>query len=114
MTDPTTPRGPASGFWMSPKLSWALVFVGLLLFHLLRIPSLPTQLAQCREGMTADNLLLLGYLFAISVVPITGLWRLSPQAGLPRALSFLFLLFPIAIVGVYLVWPFLRRARSGQ
>jgi hypothetical protein len=98
-----------SGFWASPALSWAMVLAGLALFHFSSAPSLPDQIAQCSRGMGVSNLMLLGYLFAISVVPIIGLWRLSTPLRLPRALSLLYLIFPLATVGVYLVRPLLDR-----
>jgi hypothetical protein len=103
-----------SSFWTSPKLSWGLVFFGLVLFHFSQVPSLPEQIAQCNRGMNAQNLLVLGYLLGISTIPIFGLWRLSTPLGLPRILAFLYLGFPLAIVGVYLVKPFLDRVRFSR
>jgi hypothetical protein len=104
--DSTPPR-----FWASPRLSWGLVIFGLALLLSSHIPSLPEQLAQCRQGMTPQNLKLLGYLIAISTFPVAGLWRLSAPLGLPRILAFLYPLFPIAIIAVYLIKPLLDRVR---
>lgn len=114
MVEDEPKEGMAGGFWASPRLSWTLVLTGLGLFMLSRAPAIPEQIAQCSQGMNARNLLVLGYLFAISVLPIVGLWRLSDSLRLPRALSFLYLLFPLAIVGVYVVWPLINRVRTNR
>lgn len=103
---------PPSRFWASSRFSWGLVFFGLALFHFSQAPTLPEQIARASHGMNARNLLLLGYLFGISAFPIFGLWRLSTSRGLPRILAFLYLGFPLAIVGVYLLKPFLDRLRA--
>lgn len=104
----------AAGFWASQRLSWALVMAGMALFMLSRAPAIPEQIAQCSQAMDSRNLMILGYLFAISVLPIIGLWRLSDALGLPKVLSFLYLLFPFAIVGVYVVWPLINRVRTNR
>jgi len=107
MTDrePKDPTPPS--FWASPRFSWGLVILGLALFLASRTPSLLELVAQNQP----QDLRVLGLLFAISVVPILGLWRLSRPLGLPRGFAFLYLLFPIAIVAVYLLKPFLDRIR---
>jgi hypothetical protein len=81
------------------------------MLHLFRIPSLPVQIDLASEGMTPQGWMSLGGLLAASVLPALGLWQLSPQVGLPRFLSFLFPVFPLAIAGIYLVWPMIDRIR---
>ncbi len=103
---------PPSRFWASPRFSWGLVFFGLALFHFSQTPTLAEQIAQVSHGMSSQNLLLLGYLFGISAIPIFGLWRLSPALGLSKVLAFLYLAFPLAIVCIYLLKPFLDRLRA--
>lgn len=100
--------------WASPRFSWALVILGMSLVMLLRAPSFAGQVALCSEQMTSRNVTVLGYLALIATIPILGLWRLSARLGLPRILSFLYLVFPIATIGIYLVWPFLSRFRPNR
>jgi hypothetical protein len=83
----------------------------MALLHLFRIPSLPVQIALGGNGMTSQSWLSLGSLLAASALPVLGLWQLSPQVRLPQSLAFLFPVFPLAIAGIYLVWPMIERIR---
>jgi hypothetical protein len=112
MVDEDPEGARTSGFWAGPRFSWILVMFGLALLHFSKAPSLPEQIALCSHGLTSQNLLILGYLLAISVLPILGLWRLSLRLGLPRYFALLYPVFPLAIVGVYLVKPLLDFARD--
>lgn len=107
MTELDTKDATSPSFWASPRFAWGLVIFGLALFLMAQTPSLLEQVAQNRP----QDLRTLGLLVAISVVPVIGLWRLSAPLGLPKAFAFLYLLFPIAIVAVYLLKPFLDRIR---
>ena len=93
------------------RFSWTLVVLGLTLLAILRPPTLPDLYARLSQGLPVPVVKDLGLLLAISAAPVYGLWRLSPSLGLPRWLPPLFPCFPIAVVGVYLVKPFLDRIR---
>jgi hypothetical protein len=95
----------ASGSLMSPALSWALIAVGIALMYLFPAPPLLKQVAQSglRDGLA------LTHLFAITILPILGFWRLSGDLGLPRPFSLFYLLSPILTLGLYLARTFLER-----
>jgi hypothetical protein len=101
MIDEDSKHWLGADFWASPLFSWALVGFGVVLFYVIPTPSFLKQIAQCSQGMTPRNLLILGYLFAIAAIPIFGLWRLSIHLGMPRALALLYLFFPIVTVAIY-------------
>jgi hypothetical protein len=94
-----------SRFLMSPALSWTLIAVGIALMYLFPAPSLLKQVAQ--NGLR--DWLALTHLFAITILPILGFWRLSAHLGLPRLSSLLYLLSPILTLGLYLARTFLER-----
>lgn len=86
--------------------------LGLALAMVFRTPSLLDQFARTQQGTAGLDLLALGLLLAFAAPAILGLWRLSAPRGLPKGFAFLYLLFPLAIVAVYLLKPFLDRLRA--
>jgi hypothetical protein len=112
MAEPTSSSATPPGSWGGSRLSWGLIIVGMALLLSSHAPTMLDQLAQCRQSLTLQNLKVLGLLFAFSVLPIIGLWRLSAALALPRFFAFLYLLFPIATVTVYLLKPVLDRLRT--
>lgn len=96
-----TPESLPGRVWNSPIFSWGLVALGFSLYYLLPAPSLIRQLIALGHGVTFSAIAVLAYLLAITVVPIVGLWRLSPVVNLPRPLALLYLVLPLITVAIY-------------
>lgn len=96
-----TPESLSGRVWNSPFFSWGLVALGFSLYYLVPVPSLLRQLITLGHGATLSAIAILAYLLAITVVPIVGLWRLSPVVNLPRPLALLYLFLPLITVAIY-------------
>ena len=96
---------------MSPALSWTLIALGMALMYFFPAPSLLKQVALYDQGVTPRQLLAMAHLFAITLLPILGFWRLSGQLGLPPIFSLLYLLSPIVTLGLYLARTVLERVK---
>lgn len=112
MTDRDPRDAARPSFWTSPRFSWGLVFLSLGLAMLSGLPSLLEQLARVQQGLAAPDPRALGLVLAFAAPAVLGLWRLAAPRGLPRLFAFLYPLFPVAVIAVYLLKPFLDRVRT--
>ena len=99
------------GFWSGSWPAWALVCLSLGLAQAMRLTAPLAVIEQALRAPQGPYLRSLLGLVAISCPAVFGLWRLAPRLRLPKALAFLYLVFPVAVLAVFIVWPLVERFR---